>query len=105
AGVSSFGISGTNAHLILEESPVAESPEENDPSPGGPTPGALPWTLSARTPEALREQARRLREFVAGRPELRPVDVGFSLATTRAALEHRAVVIAGNADERLAALD
>ncbi|WP_268987374.1 SDR family NAD(P)-dependent oxidoreductase [Streptomyces radicis] len=105
AGVSSFGISGTNAHLILEESPVAETEEEGDPSPDEPLPGALPWPLSARTPEALREQARRLREFVVERPGLRAVDVGFSLATTRAALEHRAVVIAESQDERLAALD
>ncbi|RBM04887.1 ketoacyl-synthetase C-terminal extension domain-containing protein, partial [Streptomyces sp. PT12] len=102
AGVSSFGISGTNAHLILEQAPPEpESAATDVPGDAGPT----PWVISGATPDAVREQARRLREFVAERPELRPVDVGFSLATTRAALDHRAVVIAGNADERLAALD
>ncbi|OZM69921.1 beta-ketoacyl synthase [Amycolatopsis antarctica] len=85
AGVSSFGISGTNAHVVLEQAPAQE--------PAGPatgTPGIAAVPLSARTPSALRGQAARLLDH----PALdAPHDVGFSLATTRAALEQRAVLL------------
>ncbi|MEO6081739.1 MAG: type I polyketide synthase, partial [Umezawaea sp.] len=84
AGVSSFGISGTNAHVILEE-----APEEELRLPAAP--GAVPWVLSARTGEALREQAARLRDHLVSQ-EVSPVDVGFTLAGGRALFDHRAVV-------------
>ncbi|MFJ2178446.1 SDR family NAD(P)-dependent oxidoreductase [Streptomyces sp. NPDC087851] len=89
AGVSSFGISGTNAHVILEEPeqvPIVE-PEE-------PTGGAVPWLLSAKSSQALQEQATRLGRWAAERAGIDPVAVGRSLATTRSAFEHRAVVVA-----------
>ncbi|NGO73911.1 beta-ketoacyl synthase N-terminal-like domain-containing protein, partial [Streptomyces boncukensis] len=90
AAVSSFGISGTNAHLILEEAPAADTIE---PRPAHTVqPGIIPWPVSAKSEPALQEQIKRLRSFVAERPELDAVDVGWSLATTRAALEHRAVL-------------
>ncbi|MEH0656618.1 SDR family NAD(P)-dependent oxidoreductase [Streptomyces stelliscabiei] len=90
AGVSSFGLSGTNAHVIIEE-PYGEEPGE---APEGNTPAtAVPWLLSGRTPEALREQAARLHAHLTDRPELRPHDVGLTLATARSAFEHRAVVV------------
>ncbi|MYZ41264.1 hypothetical protein GT002_40695, partial [Streptomyces sp. SID4917] len=55
--------------------------------------------LSGKTSEALRGQAARLLSLVGARPDLRPVDVGFSLATGRSAFEHRAAVLAaGPAD-------
>ncbi|MCD9140479.1 type I polyketide synthase [Streptomyces albireticuli] len=86
AGVSSFGISGTNAHVILEETPAEEPADEA----GAPvTLPAVPWLLSATTAEALRAQAARLSEAADG---LKPLDVAYSLATGRAALEHRAVL-------------
>ncbi|MFE9994047.1 type I polyketide synthase [Streptomyces avermitilis] len=89
AGVSSFGISGTNAHVILEQAPSVEEPVT---APAGD--GLLvPWVVSARSEEALRAQARRLAEHVRG-SDLRPADVGLSLAVTRAGLEHRAVLVA-----------
>ncbi|MFJ9846850.1 SDR family NAD(P)-dependent oxidoreductase, partial [Kitasatospora sp. NPDC101155] len=98
AGVSSFGISGTNAHVIIEEAPTAdlstESPEVE--------PGVVPWLLSAATPEALRAQAERL--LAAGADDARPVDVAYSLATTRAALEHRAAVVGDGTEQLLAGL-
>ncbi|WP_235471118.1 ketoacyl-synthetase C-terminal extension domain-containing protein, partial [Streptomyces platensis] len=94
--MSSFGISGTNAHVVLEQAPdeVPTEPVEQD------RPGVLPWVLSARSERALVAQAGRLASFVEGREELDPVDVGFSLLTTRAGLEYRAVVL-GTDDEGL----
>ncbi|MFF3129446.1 type I polyketide synthase [Streptomyces sp. NPDC057908] len=86
AGVSSFGVSGTNAHVILEQAPEIEAAAE---AVGVPVP-VVPWVVSARTAEALVAQVERLSAFVGDRD---PVDVGFSLVTTRAALEHRAVLI------------
>ncbi|MFJ1751291.1 SDR family NAD(P)-dependent oxidoreductase [Streptomyces sp. NPDC088116] len=89
AGVSSFGISGTNAHVILEE-PEQVPAVEPEEAPGG----AVPWLLSAKSSQALQEQATRLGRWVIERPETDPVAVGRSLATTRSAFEHRAVVVA-----------
>ncbi|MCX4784659.1 SDR family NAD(P)-dependent oxidoreductase [Streptomyces sp. NBC_01221] len=92
AAVSSFGISGTNAHVILEQAP----PSETVPvAATRQAPGPVPWVVSAKSDAALRAQVERLRSFVAERPELDPVDVGWSLATTRAGLEHRAVLAGG----------
>ncbi|QIS10427.1 type I polyketide synthase [Nocardia arthritidis] len=95
AAVSSFGVSGTNAHVILEQPPVAEEPEAPRPDPV-----AVPWVLSAKTPGALRDQARRLLA-VADRDQ---VDIGWSLAATRATLDHRAVVVGGDRDRLRAGL-
>ncbi|RBM22004.1 polyketide synthase [Streptomyces sp. PT12] len=96
AGVSSFGISGTNAHAIIEEAPAAEPP-----APRGPLPlPVLPVVLSARDDAALREQARQLREL-----DHEPLDLAYSLATGRAALEHRAVVVAGPGQDIAEGLD
>ncbi|MET7669452.1 type I polyketide synthase [Micromonospora luteifusca] len=91
AGISSFGSSGTNAHVILEQPPALG--EEPADAAGSATELVVPWPLSARTGPALRAQAARLGAQLDDRPQLRPLDVGYSLATTRAALEHRAVAI------------
>ncbi|MFF3171047.1 type I polyketide synthase [Streptomyces sp. NPDC057900] len=107
AGVSSFGISGTNAHVVLEQAPEEDrqSPDSGLPA-GRETPGrAVPFPLSSRSADGLRAQARRLRAEVAARPGTSLLDLGFSLATTRAAFEHRAVVVAAERDGLLAALD
>ncbi|MGW7009002.1 type I polyketide synthase, partial [Streptomyces sp. NPDC054933] len=101
AAVSSFGISGTNAHVILEQAPV-EVPVERAPSGGL---GVVPWVLSAKSEVALREQARRLGEHVRCNDDLSPVDVAFSLATTRAGLDHRMAVVGGRRDDFLRGLD
>ncbi|QUH01514.1 SDR family NAD(P)-dependent oxidoreductase [Saccharopolyspora erythraea] len=97
AGVSSFGISGTNAHVIIEE------PQEDEPAgtPAGDV--VVPWVLSGRSAEALSAQARRLRETLD--PAAIPVDVAFSLATARTAMEHRAVVVGGDLAELVAGLE
>ncbi|MFD0279584.1 type I polyketide synthase [Kitasatospora sp. NPDC127111] len=93
AGVSAFGISGTNAHVIVEEAPAAEDVEAEAPAVDPVLPGAGAWVVSGRSADALTAQAGRLREWVVARPELEPADVGWSLATTRSAFEHRAVVV------------
>ncbi|WP_059362232.1 type I polyketide synthase [Lentzea aerocolonigenes] len=85
AGVSSFGMGGTNCHVVVTEWPAAEAPD----SPAS-VPVEVPWVVSGRTPEALRAQVERVLELP---PELDPVDVGFSLATTRSLFEHRAVLL------------
>ncbi|WP_188304803.1 type I polyketide synthase, partial [Streptomyces sp. CBMA123] len=100
AGVSSFGLSGTNAHAIIEEAPASEEIPEAEPV----EPGALPWLVSGRTPEALRAQARQLVAFLETDAEGTDADLTHALATTRAALEHRAVVTAGGRAEAAAAL-
>ncbi|MYU19753.1 hypothetical protein GTZ78_56040, partial [Streptomyces sp. SID8361] len=92
AGVSSFGVSGTNVHTIIEQAPESE-PAETSAAPAV-TPAVLPWVLSGRGAAALRAQAERLIAHVEAHDELRPVDVGYALATSRAAFEHRAVVVA-----------
>ncbi|BCL26237.1 type I polyketide synthase [Streptomyces aurantiacus] len=92
AGVSSFGISGTNAHVIVEEAPVEDrvAPAEVVAEPSG---GVVPWVVSGRTGEALREQARRLGGFTTECTDASPMEVGWSLATSRSVFEHRAVVV------------
>ncbi|TXS01513.1 polyketide synthase, partial [Streptomyces sp. adm13(2018)] len=108
AGVSSFGISGTNAHVILAEAPTTRPAAEDEATDGtgGLDGAALPWTLSARSAEALADTAGRLAEYVRTRPELRPADVAFSLAAKRSAFESRAVVPgAEGRDGLLAGLD
>ncbi|MFB7652464.1 MULTISPECIES: SDR family NAD(P)-dependent oxidoreductase [unclassified Streptomyces] len=101
AGVSSFGISGTNAHVILEEFAEAEAEPETGTPYLADAPPLFPLPVSARSPEALRGQAARLRELSgAAVPEL-----GRALATTRGTHPHRAVVLAADARRTDEALD
>jgi acyl transferase domain-containing protein/acyl carrier protein len=101
AGVSAFGVSGTNAHVILEQAP--ESPARVS-HPGGDSVagGLMAWPISGRGAPALGEQAQRLFEHVSGDPDLRPLDVGLTLAAARAPLRDRAVVLGGDRDALLA---
>ncbi|TDE17004.1 type I polyketide synthase, partial [Nonomuraea mesophila] len=96
AAVSSFGVSGTNAHIVLEEHPAAEVAAEPVEEPS-----VVPWVVSGRSAEALRAQAGRLAEAVAGE---RPVDVAHSLVASRSVFDHRAVVIGSDRDELVAGL-
>ncbi|MFJ9567956.1 beta-ketoacyl synthase N-terminal-like domain-containing protein, partial [Streptomyces fuscichromogenes] len=101
AAVSSFGISGTNAHLILEQAPEAEVAEA---PPAGDGAGPVPWVLSGRTEDALREQAARLAEFVEADATVTPAAVARALVTTRSVFERRAVLVGGGREELLASL-
>ncbi|MFD3486315.1 SDR family NAD(P)-dependent oxidoreductase [Streptomyces sp. NPDC058665] len=104
AAVSSFGISGTNAHLIIEQPPVTPEPAEDEQEQDAPQAGLVPWFLSAKTEQSLRDQARQLLDHVTARPDLHPAHIGQALTATRARFQHRAVVIGEGRDELLAGL-
>ncbi|GAA3548250.1 hypothetical protein GCM10022222_34810 [Amycolatopsis ultiminotia] len=102
AGVSSFGISGTNAHIIIEEAPPAPAEDNRRTAPALPV---VPLPLAGSVGQALADQAARLAAHLRAKPELDLTDVGYSLATGRAALDHRAVVLAADREAALKALD
>ncbi|WP_199551437.1 type I polyketide synthase [Streptomyces sp. N35] len=101
AAVSSFGVSGTNAHVVLEEAPHQEQP---DTEPAAVVGGVVPWVLSGRSAKAVQEQAAKLADLVAADPGLDVADVGHSLVTSRSTFEHRAVVLGRGRDELTAGL-
>ncbi|MBI0301235.1 type I polyketide synthase, partial [Streptomyces sp. PRKS01-29] len=103
AAISSFGFSGTNAHTIIEQAPEAEPVE----APTAPVvqPSVLPWMLSGKNTDALRAQAERLLADLDRRPDVSLTDLGYSLATTRATLDHRAVVVGADRAGLVAGLE
>ncbi|WP_159397496.1 type I polyketide synthase [Sorangium cellulosum] len=102
AGISSFGVSGTNAHVLLEEAP--DSPEVRAPDTLA-APVALPIVLSARTDAALRAQAARLHTHLLAHPELALRDVAHTLAVARTGFEQRSALVASERGELLAGLE
>ncbi|MGA5566880.1 type I polyketide synthase, partial [Streptomyces platensis] len=101
AGVSSFGGSGTNAHVLLEQAPAEEPADERRAEDAAPA--TLPWVVSGRSATALRAQADRLASWTETTGQS-PVDTGHALVASRAALEHRAVVVGADQDALVAGL-
>ena len=102
AAVSSFGISGTNAHLILQQAPTAASStspakEPVSASPAEPTLPLRLWPISARSQQALTAQAGRLHQHLISHPGLDLTDLAYSLATTRSHHLYRATVVESGA--------
>ncbi|MFC5184936.1 type I polyketide synthase [Actinomadura harenae] len=97
AGVSSFGGSGTNAHVILEEAPETEAAPAGR---GGALP-VVPLVVSARSEDALRAQAARLRAFLTGTPDTNTdtVDAARTLVTARSSFDRRAVILGADRTE------
>ncbi|MDI5940602.1 SDR family oxidoreductase, partial [Micromonospora sp. DH15] len=113
AAISSFGVSGTNAHVVIEQPPADPRPARSGDAPAqagdasvrfgdASVPAAV--LLSARTEAALAAQADRWARWLAADPTPRPADVGWSSVATRATLEHRAVLAAADRDDLLAGL-
>ncbi|AXE25009.1 acyl transferase [Streptomyces globosus] len=106
AGVSAFGISGTNAHVVVQDPPPAEEEPRRAGGPAGPEPAAaVPWVLAAKDRPGLRELAARLARSAAGAA---PADVARALVVHRApgdrAFPRRAVVVGEDADALRAGL-
>ncbi len=104
AGISSFGISGTNAHVVVEQpSPDTGHAPTGEPAAGPSSP--VPVVVSGASEAALRDQADRLRRRVAADADLSTADVGRAAAVSRTAWRHRAVVVATGREALLAGLD
>ncbi|WP_037815893.1 ketoacyl-synthetase C-terminal extension domain-containing protein, partial [Streptomyces sp. NRRL S-1022] len=102
AGISAFGASGTNAHVVIEQFPeeTPEQPAADDSDSTEPT----VWLLSGKTDDALRAQARRLADHITAHAGLRPAAIGRALATTRTMLAHRAALVGSTRTDLMAQL-
>ncbi len=105
AGISSFGMSGTNAHAILEEAPRAQEVEIACATDAAPALSVLPFVVSAKSHDALIAQAMRLRAHLLAHAELELFRVAATLALHRAHLPERAAILAVDRAELLVGLD
>ena len=97
AGVNSFGLGGTNAHVVLEEAPAAESSATTRP--------AQLIILSAKTDSALEAATANLARHLRNHPELNFADVAYTLQVGRSAFNHRRTLVATNIDDAATALE
>ncbi|MEA2202764.1 MAG: mycolactone side chain polyketide synthase, partial [Solirubrobacteraceae bacterium] len=97
AAISAFGVSGTNAHLILQQAPAAPPPITEDPAPS-PAPPFVIWPISAHDEPALAAQATHLHTYLREHPDLDLTDLAYSLATTRTHFPHRAAITTTSTD-------
>ncbi|MFE3022063.1 type I polyketide synthase, partial [Streptomyces sp. NPDC059256] len=108
AGVNSFGMGGTNCHVVVSDAPAAGPATTSGgthPIPGtAVAPSVVPWVLSGADEAALRAQAAALRAVAEERADLDAVDIGWSLLTTRSTFDHRAVVLGDNREQLLRGL-
>ncbi|MFJ5869525.1 SDR family NAD(P)-dependent oxidoreductase, partial [Streptomyces parvus] len=116
AAVSSFGVSGTNAHVILEQAPPVDGANQADAAEDTAQADAvadtapeatpvLPWLLSAKSPDALRGQAAELAAHIRRTPAVNGTDLAYSLITTRAVFDQRAAVVGTDRDRLIADLE
>jgi amino acid adenylation domain-containing protein len=96
AGISSFGLGGTNAHLVVEEAPLEESPSASRDS--------QVIVFSARTEDALEQMRSNLAEFFRDSPNISIADAAYTQATGRAQLPHRAAFVCRDSADAAAAL-
>ncbi len=96
AGISSFGVGGTNAHAVLEEAPLIE--------PSSPSSGAQLLQLSAKTRSALDAMARRLADHLDAEPTVNLADVAYTLRIGRSRFAHRLCLVADTPEQAAAAL-
>ncbi|SCG58270.1 type I polyketide synthase [Micromonospora halophytica] len=105
AAVSSFGISGTNAHVIIEQAEEPAVPARTDLPPGLVEADVTVWPVSARSKAALAGQAGRLAAYVREHGDVEPAAVAWSLATLRSTFDQRAAVVGSTVEELLTGLD
>jgi acyl transferase domain-containing protein/NADPH:quinone reductase-like Zn-dependent oxidoreductase/acyl carrier protein len=105
AGVSSFGISGTNAHVIVGEPPGPIDVKKPTKMRASGQLATLPILLSGKSEQALIGQAQRLHAHLHARPNIVPLDLAASSASTRAHFAHRAVVLGHDRQALMAGLD
>ncbi|MEV5538177.1 type I polyketide synthase [Saccharopolyspora shandongensis] len=94
AAISSFGMSGTNAHVIIEEPPHLDRADQGETTTPGTTGELVLWPISARSGKALRAQAARLADYLATGPEAPDAALASALAHHRTTFNHRAVITA-----------
>ncbi len=96
AGISSFGLGGTNAHIVIEEAPIIE--------PSDPAAGPQLFVLSARTDTALERRANDLADWLEAHPDANLADVAYTLVTGRRRMEKRLAFVAHDHAEAIAKL-
>lgn len=97
AGVSAFGIGGTNAHVIVEEAPPRESTDEGRPWQ------VLVW--SAKTPSALEQATTRLLDHLQQHAEQPLTDIAYTYQCGRRAFAYRRMVVCRDRQDAIAALE